>query len=48
MLDETWIFGTSWSGVTWPGDYERFVDLLIAQDEVTKACTSDAYPSWRD
>lgn len=49
MLDETRdIRDQLVRGDVWPGDYERFVDLLIAQDEVTKACTSDAYPSWRD
>ena len=50
MLDETRdIRNQLVDGDVYPGDWEWLIDLLVAQVEVTKACTSDAYPKeWAD
>ena len=50
MLDETRdIRNQLVNGDVYPGDLEWLFDLLFAQVEVTKACTSDAYPKeWDD
>lgn len=50
MLDETRdIRNQLVEGDVYPGDWEWLIDLLVAQVEVTKACTSDAYPKeWAD